>query len=113
MGGLRRGGTGMGLGKSTGAAVISCPSICPVVATNMIMRRQFVSVKASDKLQWFSYYILRNRHNKSSNWIFQFILANQDDTSDLLMTKLFFKFFNIHKPTTKERFRSKSQYLVI
>jgi hypothetical protein len=61
MGGLRRGGTGLGLGRSTGAAVISCPSICPVVARNITMRRLFVSIQASDKMQQLSYCTLRNQ----------------------------------------------------
>jgi len=71
MGGLRRGGTGLGLGRSTGAAVISCPSICPEIARNMTMRRQFVSIKASDNMQILSYCILRNQYNKSSNSVLQ------------------------------------------
>lgn len=59
MGGLRRGGTGLGLGRSTGAAVISCPSICPEIARNITMRRQYVSITASDNVQRLSYCILK------------------------------------------------------
>jgi hypothetical protein len=88
MGGLRRGGTGLGLGRSTGAAVISCPSICPVTRTYMyelfMQRTELMSlnvfmIKISNILDAITLYItMRTRQNKGSNSFFQTVLANQD-----------------------------------
>jgi Ca2+/H+ antiporter len=88
MGGLRWGGTGLGLGRSTGAAVISCPSICPVTRTftyELFMQRtQFMSlyvfmIKISNILYAITLYItMRTQQNKGSNSFFQTVLANQD-----------------------------------